>query len=369
MTVARHRSLLFRVDGSRAIGSGHVMRSLALASAQHAAGGEACFVVASEAAPLVPEIRARRFPVHTVPADDQGRASAAADAEATLAVAARVGATACVVDGYGFPAEYYQALRDAGLIVAAIDDLGRALPAHVILNANYGAAAVPVHAGTELLLGPAYALLRPEFLAHPPGCISAAYDAPRGAPLRLLITFGGSDGSFGAVRVLDCLPAAPTVVATVAIGPAYQDRGELTAAAERAAGRGHVIELARASRDMAWWMARTDAAVCAAGCVLWELAYFGCPTLAFAVADDDEAAAGALARDGYTLGGGWLTRMADTEIACLLERLVADADLRGRLGRRFSELVDGRGAERALAALPPAVPTAKATPRAAEGLT
>ncbi|RMH40740.1 MAG: hypothetical protein D6689_12935 [Deltaproteobacteria bacterium] len=334
-------ALLLRADASPAVGAGHLARAIALADAWRRRGGTAHIAVGPDAGAVTALAEARGIPVVAIDA----AVGSADDAAATAARAMALRAGACVIDGYRFDADYCDAIRRAGLGVAVIDDFGRGdRPADVTIDPNYGAT------GADLA-GPRYALLRGEFFAHVGGPRRARGRRGRRRPLRVLIAFGGSDPTRSAARVLRLLPPAPAVIATVLVGPGYADDGELDAAAACATASGHVVELARAPRDVAWLMATADAAICAAGTVLWELAYFGVPTAAFVIAGNQHEVAAALARDRYVLGGTWLLDAPAGDVAAAIAALTGNAAVRRRLARRFSELVDGRGADRVADAL------------------
>src|SRR5882762_1059360 len=113
-------NLLFRTDASVAIGTGHVMRCLALAQAWQQAGGNVVFVTAEmtpslEARLRISRIKVARLGVTAGGAEDAARTSAAARSEKVDWV---------VVDGYQFDSAYQAGLRADGLKVLFIDDNG-----------------------------------------------------------------------------------------------------------------------------------------------------------------------------------------------------------------------------------------------------
>src|SRR5450755_2410139 len=114
-------NILFRADASSAIGSGHVMRCLALAKAWQHAGGGACFLTA-ESIGALDERFAQEDVRHERIAVQPGTPE---DAEQTVAWARRLGASWIVVDGYRFRPDYIHPLKMSGVRVLALDDDAR----------------------------------------------------------------------------------------------------------------------------------------------------------------------------------------------------------------------------------------------------
>jgi len=157
--------LLVRVDSGINIGSGHVMRCLALAQAWQDDAGDVVFVLATESPNAEARLTAEGFEVVYINA----KPGSAEDARLTTKLAHKYGASWVVVDGYHFDGDYQKIIKEAGLNLLFIDDYGHAdyYPADIVLNQN-------IHADedlyrnrasyTKLLLGTRYVLLRREFL-------------------------------------------------------------------------------------------------------------------------------------------------------------------------------------------------------------
>jgi hypothetical protein len=158
------RTLLIRCDASVPIGTGHVMRCIAMAQAWQDAGGQVIFVMAETTSAIEERIPAEKMtllPLDRVP-------GSAEDAEQTIRLAGQTSADWVVVDGYVFGAHYQASLHDAGLRLLVVDDHGRAnrYLAHIVLNQNPQAREdqyIHQKPSTQLLLGLEYALLRREF--------------------------------------------------------------------------------------------------------------------------------------------------------------------------------------------------------------
>jgi UDP-2,4-diacetamido-2,4,6-trideoxy-beta-L-altropyranose hydrolase len=180
--------LLIRADASPAIGTGHVMRCLALAQAWQDAGGAATFAVAEIPDALGPRLSGEGISVerfHLTPGGPQ-------DAAATVALAIRHKADWVVIDGDRFGSDFLVTIRAAGLRVLLIDDFADrdTFAADLIVNPNLDADGMSYRrrgASAPLLLGSPYVLLRREFRQR----TSRKEIRPNGN--RILVTLGGSD--------------------------------------------------------------------------------------------------------------------------------------------------------------------------------
>lgn len=334
------RRIAFRVDASTEMGSGHLMRCLALATALADLGVRSHFVTRAAANTWGDLFHQDG---HTVDFLAPGNADWRADlAETQLALSTAAPPDWLVVDHYGLPAEWEAIFRGDGLRVAAIDDIERPHQCDVLLDQNLATPidryADRVPAACRRLLGPRYALLRPEF---------AESREPRrfdGALRDVLIGFGGSDPTDETRKAVRAFLAAPLpgVTATVVVGTGYRHWDEL----RREFGRNERLHLVRDSHRISDLMARADLAVGAAGSSCWERAALALPSLVIVQADNQEALADSLARYGCHLLLGRSASVTPADIAAGLTLLAGNAPLRESLARRAQTLCDGRGAQR-----------------------
>src|SRR5215471_6845492 len=133
-TKASIGTLLIRADASTAIGTGHVMRCLALAQAWQDAGGDTVFAMAQS----TDSIRAR---LTSESCDIVNVQDAVADIRQTIDLAQSRNCEWVVVDGYQFDADYQDALKAAGLRILFLDDYGHSqhYVADLVLNQNVSA--------------------------------------------------------------------------------------------------------------------------------------------------------------------------------------------------------------------------------------
>ena len=157
-------TLVLRADASIAMGTGHVMRCLALAQAWQDQGGECIFAMAESTEGAEERIRREKFEV-IILAESPGSPQ---DAERVVELALARHAAWVVLDGYQFEVEHQRRLKAAGVKLLVVDDTAHvgAYAADLVLDQNAHATEdfyARRESYTQLLLGPRYALLRREF--------------------------------------------------------------------------------------------------------------------------------------------------------------------------------------------------------------
>ena len=334
--------ILVRADASPSIGSGHVMRCLALAKGWENVGGRISWLMA-ESIPGLEERLCRQeiscSRTHSTP-------GSTSDASQTIAAAQSHDAAWVVIDGYRFSPEYVRTLKESDLRVLFLDDDGRFdyYPADVILNQNVSAKhEMYAHRepSTKLLLGSAYALLRPEFLAAQPDREHVMNGR------RILITMGGSDPEIITEKVIRALGATDLELKVV-IGAGNPRRDNLTSLARSMSSK---IEIEQNPANMAPLMQWADVAISAAGSTCWELAYMGLPAVVIASSSDQRSVADGLAEQGIALNLGWHANLSEEAIHDAAISLLHDHSRRAGMSERGRKLIDGRGAARVAAFL------------------
>jgi UDP-2,4-diacetamido-2,4,6-trideoxy-beta-L-altropyranose hydrolase len=271
-----------------------------------------------------------------------------ADVKWVSGLAATPAADWVVLDGDGFGAAFQEGLRASGLRVLLLDDYGGRGPyaADVVLNQNVFATSEMYQsrrAGTRLLLGPAYALLRQEFASA-----RRAETMPAEAD-RLLVTLGGADPYNVTDRVLDglALVSGADLRIRVVVGPSNPHRLRL---ASHATIDPRVVILPPVDR-IVHLMAWADMAITGGGITVYELCCMGVPTLVVPIVSSQREFASALDRDGICVDLGKHESLDPASLADAIGGLRLDAARRTAMSRRALERVDGRGSERVLDAL------------------
>ena len=374
------------------VGTGHVMRCLALGQAWKRAGGEVIFLLPEGLAGIEERVRAEGLLLETLP-EESGSSP-----DGFVRAALRAQPSFVVLDGYSFGATEQALLSAAGVRVLTVDDYGHAsdYPVRWVLNQN--PYAVPEmyprkNRDTRLLLGAEYALLRDEFLPWA-GWKRTIPERAR----NVLITIGGSDPENLSARILQSLeflqpggllnnsiarhgvPSAAEadtensafiaavnrsatqeqdqnrvfqqtagdmeVVLVVGGGNPHWDA--LEAASELCPVR---VRLERSVRDMPSLMAWADVAISGAGGTSYELCYMGLPSLLLVVAENQRQSAERLSDLGIAVNAGTAQEFRAELFAPQLQSLIESSERRAAMNRRGRELVDGLGSERVCGAL------------------
>jgi spore coat polysaccharide biosynthesis predicted glycosyltransferase SpsG len=94
-----------------------------------------------------------------------------------------------------------------------------------------------------------------------------------------------------------------------------------------------------------------DLAVSAGGSTCWELAFMGVPTVVLVLTEDQNGVGKGLAAEDIAVNLGWHEEVSEEQIAEALRKLIEERVRREMMSARGRQLIDGQGAERAVAAL------------------
>ena len=324
MSAASAPRVIFRADASPEIGSGHVMRCQALAEALRARGA------VCEFNGDWPHFKNGANP-HFL-----------------------------VVDHYGLDRRWEEAQRAAVDRIMVIDDLAdRPHDCDLLLDQNLGSTPADyeglVPADCELLCGPEFALLRPEFAR----LRQRSLEGRAGRPLsNILVSMGGADKDNATGRVLDALGDWASgsnlpgdLAVTVVMGSMAPWIEQVRAQAEKLqSSAGLIIEVAVDVADMAERMAASDFAIGAAGGTSWERCCMGLPSALAVLADNQAKPCRELVAAGAAFALGAPGDIIET-LPPLLDTLMHEPARLAEMSAAAAAICDGRGAERVAARL------------------
>lgn len=342
--------VLIRADSSTAIGTGHVMRCLALATTLRLHGVQVEFVSRALAGHMGDEIGRQGFVLHALP-DGPGQAwDAEQDLDAQQTRERMDGRTWdwLLVDHYGLDATWHGLMRSAARQLAVIDDLAdRPLDCDLLIDHNLqtpGRYKTVLPSAAVALLGPQYALLRSEFADwRPTGAMRLDQTSPPAA-CRVLVSLGGADEggvTRDAVNALASCPQQESLGVTVIAGPRNPHRDALAAACEQ-----HGYDFVSSAANMAERMARADLAIGAGGGSLLERCAVYLPSVVLVIADNQRQGSALAAQAGVIT----LIDEAPGErvgaIARAVQHLRSHPGEMAAMALRAGQLCDGLGCQR-----------------------
>ena len=343
-------TLIIRADATVEIGTGHVMRCLALAQGWNDRGGEALFISHCESDALRDRIYKEGFRFTFL----DRTCPDASDLENTLDIigSEKTGSVKWVVlDGYHFTSEYQQAIRDGGHRLVVMDDMNH-LPvyhADILLNQNLHALNLKYRCDSEtiMLLGSRYVLLRREFLEYG----NFRRHIPDKAQ-KILVTLGGSDPENVTLRIIDALKTLDDseIDVKVVVGPANPHKEMLSNALKAARFPNELlINPYNIPKLMAW----ADMAISAGGTTCWESMFMGLPSLVVILAVNQFGVVEHLMEGDLIINLGHFHELTLGRASSVIEETINGYETRSRLSKNSTSLVDGLGLNRVLNIISP----------------
>ncbi len=324
-------TLTVRADANRAIGHGHLMRTLAIAEAVQDLGhAEVRYFVAPGT--YVRPLEERGFSFRVVPVGP---------AEAWVPdVSPDDGPV--LLDSYEIREADLDHLRAQGFAVALFDDGSRlsSYNAGLVVDASPRAAALAFKGApdTIFLLGATYFPVR-----------RAIRDAatPADVPERVrraCVTLGGSDPDDATALIVEAIAAFGQIPeTTVILGASYQGRVS--------EGQLGTIRVVRSPKEYPSLIANADLVITAAGGSALECAALGRPMVTVELTPDQRPNSRALAQAEAAVSLGERDGIDIVKLCGVLSGICFDRQLRAALGANARRLVDGGGSRRIAGAI------------------
>lgn len=310
--------VVFRVDASFQIGTGHVMRCLTLAEELKDRGHEVIFISRELRGHLCDLINQRGYQVYCLPSQNKIinncdtkhaqwlETSWEIDAQQTIEIIDKY--IKCVdwliIDHYALDHKWESRLKNYSKRIMVIDDLAdRKHMCDILLDQNYylnleNRYENLVSLQCKRLLGPTYALLRNEFIDLRKELNNKVDNDIR----NILVFFGGSDPTnetlktLYALNILDC----NNINIDVVVGVSNPHKDKIRDYCSHFPN----INFHCGIDYMASLMVQADLAICAGGTTTWERYCMGLPAILISVAYNQIEICQALSRLGidYYLG-------------------------------------------------------------------
>lgn len=351
-------NVVFRVDASLEMGSGHVMRCLTLAKALREHGHHCLFIGREHPGNLNGLVRDQGFEVYGLPPGNERDddlfhshwlgASQIEDQQQCRQVISELRPDWLVVDHYALDERWESAVVPVGCRALVIDDLAdRHHQCDLLLDQNLGRCAdqylpwVPVNCC--VLAGPAYALLRSEFAELRPASLLRRATA---LPREILLTLGGVDLDNYTGAILEALKRCDLpddIRFTVVMGATAPNLDSVRSIAK---GCPWPVEVLSGIKDMASRMADADLAIGAGGGTSWERCCLGLPTLLVVLAENQRPAGNALQATGAVQLID-VTAELSSQLNEAFKRLLSASALTPMV-RASSQIADGHGVSRVI---------------------
>lgn len=255
-----------------------------------------------------------------------------------------------IVDHYALDRRWETAGRSIASGLMVIDDLADRLhECDILLDHNFypelrSRYDLLIPRNCLKLLGPEFALLRPEFLAA-----RSELGRRTSRVERILVSFGNSDLPRATLLALQLIDAVceSTIQVDIVIGAMCGFIVEL----QSLCARHPRWTIHGPNNQMAQLMTRADLAFGGGGVTTWERCCVGLPCLIMALAINQIAISEAAQMAKVALYLGESTKIDVNAAAAQLRRLMNEPALVADMSARGANLVDGRGAARACAVL------------------
>ncbi|MHB8073703.1 UDP-2,4-diacetamido-2,4,6-trideoxy-beta-L-altropyranose hydrolase [Desulfosporosinus fructosivorans] len=349
--------VVFRVDASVPLGSGHIMRCITLAKSMDRRGAEICFICREVSGHLCGILEQASFRVikikNTSVVEEEFDWEVDAQFVQKFLAQGNQRVDWLVIDHYQLDARWEKLMRPYTRKIMVIDDLAdRTHDCDLLLDQNYYGGLCTRYEGLVsreclLLLGPKYVLLRPEF-----------YEARRnlrprdGALRRILVFFGGSDPTNETAKALKAIRLLQNsdIYVDVIVGSANPFKEMIGLMCKSMANTSFYCQV----ENMAEIMVGSDIAIGAGGTATWERCFLGLPALVIIIADNQKVVTEAVATTGSTLNLGTSEEVDADKIVDALLRLSTNPKLLQSMsdeGIRLMGALEHQGVELILQAM------------------
>jgi UDP-2,4-diacetamido-2,4,6-trideoxy-beta-L-altropyranose hydrolase len=352
-------NIIFKVDASHRMGTGHVMRCMTLADALSKKGHKVTFICRELPGNSIAVLKDKNFSVVSLPYNPKIQSllemlseheqwlgtSKEVDIQETLSYLSKTEKVDwLVVDHYGLDSWWETACRPYAKKIMVLDDLAdRIHDCDILVNQNYYVDTadlyknqVPSHC--KKLIGPYYALLRPEFSEARKKSVSRD-----GVVQRLMVFLGGANYHNVTLKILSGIAHLnyPGLYVDVVLGVTSQYQDEIR---EFCAEKNYHFHCP--ARNMAEIMQNADLSIGAGGSTTWERCCLGLPSLVVAVASNQDGLIKQAVSANILEFLGNIAALDENRIAVRLQKSIFNLKKLEAMSQNGMSLVDGLGVGR-----------------------
>lgn len=308
--VLERKRIVFRVEGYREIGLGHIYRVITLADRM--IDHDIFFVVSTRSQMGIHKLKSHFYPVIEFDGKNLSEIKAIESCKPDI----------IINDILNTSLSYIQNLKQRGYTVINFEDRGDGtLEADLVINAMYDL--IPREKNNRILVGPEYVCLRDEFYSIPPPEVKAAVT-------NILLLFGGTDPQDLSQRTLKWLDKIEgDWKITVIVGLGYRNISGLEKLAKTVKKE---VQLIFDTSVVSKYISEADIGITYAGRSVFELAVMGIPSVVMACNERETHHVFATNEPGL-VNLGLASKVKFSEFKRTLEELLNSELLRKKMSR------------------------------------
>jgi len=326
-------NIIFRTDSGFEIGSGHVMRCLTLADELCKKTDSVSFICKEIDGNMIDYIQDRGFNVHKIKESEKE----------TIEILKKTRPEWLIIDHYDIDSKQEKSFSNFTTNIMIIDDLAnRSHFCDILLDQNLYSNMDDrynnlVPTSCNLLLGPKYALLRPEFRN-----IKEIVKTDKVDIKRILVFYGGSDHTGETIKALKALKddSFNDIYIDVVIGSQNKNSDEI----RDFCNLNKNFYFNQSISNMAYHMSKADLSLGAGGSTSWERCCLGIPAIVITTASNQVELAEYLDTQKIILYLGYHNSVDIYDIRRKLQSLLKDRNILSDMSKNCKMLTDGLGA-------------------------
>ena len=347
-------NIVVRVDSSKEIGSGHIMRSLTLADQLSAKGTNVSFVCRDLPGNISTFAEKKGYKVYRLPfvenrqtenfqdllAGDLLESNWKTDAyQAEAVLRANQQIDCMIVDHYDLDSRWETQMRPFTKKIMVIDDLAnRDHNCDLLLDQNLCEnlesryeGLIPKHC--RKFLGPQYVLLRPEFIEAQKNLRKRTGDVRR-----ILIFFGGADPTNETTKALKSLRLINRldIAVDVIVGASNSNKDQIKLLCSSMRNTTFYCNV----NNIAKMMAMADLAIGAGGTATWERCLLALPAITVVIAQNQMENTAAVAKAGAAWNLGWHNKVSIESLSEAIKKALDDPERLKEIGEKAAVLME-----------------------------